>query len=67
MNISSYSSTPLTKFVIGTIFSLIAVYLYILNTSILLSGFLFGVGFFLQILAIIKFYQFFNSVKNKIK
>jgi hypothetical protein len=43
------------------------VYLYILNTSILLSGFLFGVGFFLQILAIIKFYQFFNSVKNKIK
>lgn len=67
MNISSYSPTPLTKFVIGTIFSLIAVYLYILNTSILLSGFLFGVGFFLQILAIIKFYQFFNSDKNKIK
>jgi hypothetical protein len=66
MNISSYSLSPLTKFVIGTILSLIAVYLYILKTSVLLSGFLFGFGFLLQLLAIFNFYQFFISIKNKI-
>ena len=67
MNISSYSLSPLTKFVIGTVLSLIAVYFYILKTSVLLSGFLFGFGFLLQLLAIFKFYQSFNSIKNKIK
>jgi len=66
MNISSYSLSPLTKFVIGTILSLIAVYLYILKTSVLLSVFLFGFGFLLQLLAIFNFYQFFISIKNKI-
>lgn len=67
MNISSYSLSPLSKFVIGMVLSLIAVYLYILKTYILLSGFLFGFGFLLELLAIFKFYQSFNSIKNKIK
>jgi hypothetical protein len=64
MKFSNFSVSPVTKFVIGTICSLIAVYLYLLKTSILLSGILFGFGFALQLISIINFYHYFKSLKK---
>ena len=67
MNISSYSLSPLTKFIIGTVCSLLAIYLYLINVSIVACVIIFGIGFTLEIMAIFSFYQLIKTLKNKIK
>jgi len=67
MNISSYSLSPLTKFILGTVCSLLAIYLYLTNVSIVACVIIFGIGFVLQIMAIFSFYQLIKTLKNKIK
>lgn len=67
MNISSYSLSPLTKFILGTVCSLLAIYLYLINISIVECVIIFGIGFALEIMAIFSFYQLIKNLKNKIK
>lgn len=67
MNISSYSLSPITKFILGTVCSLLAIYLYLINVSIVACVIIFGIGFALEIMAIFSFYQLIKNLKNKIK
>ena len=67
MKLSSYSLSSLTKFILGTVCSLLAIYLYLTNISIVACGIIFGIGFGLQIMAIFSFYQLIKNLKNKIK
>jgi hypothetical protein len=67
MKLSSISLSPITKFILGTVSSLFAIYLYLINVSIVACGIIFGIGFGLQIMAIFSFYQLIKNFKNKIK
>lgn len=67
MKLSSISLSPITKFILGTVCSLFAIYLYLTNISIVACGIIFGIGFGLQIMAIFSFYQLIKNLKNRIK
>ena len=67
MKLSSISLSPITKFILGTVCSLLAIYLYLINVSIVACVIIFGIGFALQIMAIFSFYQLIKTLKNKIK
>jgi hypothetical protein len=67
MKLSSYSLSPITKFILGTVCSLLAIYLYLTNVAIVACVIIFGIGFALQIMAIFSFYQLIKTLKNKIK
>jgi hypothetical protein len=67
MKLSSYSLSSLTKFILGTVCSLLAIYLYLINVSIVACVIIFGIGFALEIMAIFSFYQLIKNLKNKIK
>lgn len=67
MKLSSISLSPITKFILGTVCSLFAIYFYLTNISIVACGIIFGIGFGLQIMAIFGFYQLIKNLKNNIK
>ena len=64
MKLSSYSLSSLTKFILGTVCSLLAIYLYLINVSIVACVIIFVIGFALEIMAIFSFYQLIKTLKN---